>query len=252
MAEAFEELVKDLNDEKKAEFFEVLHESGISRNDLELAKLLRVFHFYKSYYEEIPKSVQKAAVRIGRIRDEVEKMADRVAGDVGDLNKSISNIYSSVSETADKASRRILNNIEKTLEPLSDAVKRALPSQIADIEESTKAFKKVVKTNRLAAAEIQKNTKYMQWRHYRAFTLAVFFVILGLWAFTHYKYEQRFKEQCAVIAGQYGEHRDILLTLAKSNRRLELTTSPDGTSLLVMNNAKAWVSTNKQGVIEFK
>jgi exonuclease VII small subunit len=186
------------------------------------------------------------------VRDEVEKMADRVAGDTHDVREKLDNIYLSVSEAAEKSSRRIINNIETTLEPLSDAVKKALPSQIADLEKASKAYNKAIKTSRQATAEIQKNIKYMQWRHYRAFMLAVFFVILGLWGLIHFKYEQRFKEQCAVLAGQMEDNNDILYELAKAKRRLELTTDENGSRLLSMRNAKAWISTDKRGVIEFR
>ena len=250
--EAFETLTANLSDEHKAEFFKILHEAGIKQDDRVLIKFFRALQLYKSFYEEIPKSAMKAAVRIGKVRDEVEKMADRVAGDAGHVNESLDNIYSSVGEAAEKSSRRIIDNIEKTLEPLSDAVKKALPAQLADLEKVNKVFANTIKTSKRASAELQKNIKYMQWRHYRAFMLAVFFVILGLWSYIHLQYVQRFNEQCAVIASQAEHNSDIIFELAKANRRIELTTDANGSKLLSIRNAKAWVSTDKRGVIEFK
>jgi len=250
--DAFEELTADLSDEQKVEFYSALHEAGIKRHDRVLIKFLRALQLYKAYYSTIPQSVQKAAIRIGKLKDDVEKMADRIAGDTGDVHVSLNNIYSSVGEAADKASRRIINNIEKTLAPLSDAVKKALPSQLADLENAAKSFNKAIKTSKRASAEIQKNIKYMQWRHYRAFTLAVFFVILGLWGFIHYWYEQQFNERCAAIAARFEENQTILLELAKSNRRLELAIDDNGSKLLSMKNAEGWNSKDKRGVIEFK
>ena len=250
--EAFEALTDDLSVENKAEFFKTLREAGIKKDDRVLLKFLRALQLYKSFYSEIPQSVKKAAVRMGRIRDEVEKMADRVAGDSADIHESLDNIYSRVGEAADKSSRRIVNNIEKTLEPLSDAVKRALPSQLADLEKANKVFSKTVKTSKQASAELQKNIKYMQWQHYRAFTLSVFFVILGLWAFIHFRYESRLDAARTAIASQFEANQDILLELAKANRRLELTTDNKGSKLLSVRNAKGWNSTDNRGVIEFK
>ena len=180
MNDTFEEIINGLTDAQKAEFLKILNETGISQHDKELGKLFRVLQVYKSYYEEIPKAVQKSAVRIEKLADDVEKMADRVAGDTGYVNESMDRIHMSVGEAADKASRRILDKIEETLTPLSDAVTMALPGQLANIEKANKVFSRTVKTSKKASAELQKNIKHMKWRHYGAIALTFIGVSLGL------------------------------------------------------------------------
>jgi|SRR6266516_441178 len=43
----FKDLAADLPDQHQAEFFQNLHEAGISPNDVELARLLRALQLYK-------------------------------------------------------------------------------------------------------------------------------------------------------------------------------------------------------------
>jgi len=87
----FKELVADLPDQQKGEFFRNLHEAGISPNDVELARLLRALQLYKSYYETIPASVQKAVAEIERLNltiAEVLNSSDGVSSrgrDIGPL-----------------------------------------------------------------------------------------------------------------------------------------------------------------------
>ena len=250
--EAFEALTADLSAENKAEFFKTLREAGIKKDDRVLLKFLRALQLYKSFYLEIPKSVQKAVVRMGRIRDEVEKMADRVAGDTGYINESMDRIHMSVGEAADKASRRILDKIENTLTPLSDAVTMAMPEQLTVIDKANKVFGKTVKNIKQASAELQKNINYMQWRHYGAIALITISVFLCLWACIHFRYEFRLDAARTAIASQFEGNQDILLELYKANRRLELTTDGKGSKLLSIRNAKGWSSTDNRGVIEFK
>ncbi len=66
----FQDLVAELPDQHRAEFFRNLHEAGISPNDVELARLLRALQLYKAYYETIPGAVQKAAAEIERLKRE--------------------------------------------------------------------------------------------------------------------------------------------------------------------------------------
>src|SRR5437867_10929751 len=71
----FKDLAADLPDQHQAEFFQNLHEAGISPNDVELARLLRALQLYKTYYETIPASVQKAAAEIERLKQEVDRLS---------------------------------------------------------------------------------------------------------------------------------------------------------------------------------
>ena len=56
----FDSLTKDLSPEQRPEFFQVLHTAGISRQDVELAQLLRALQLYRAFYDEIPARVCQA------------------------------------------------------------------------------------------------------------------------------------------------------------------------------------------------
>jgi len=181
MTETFEKLAAGLSDKHKAEFFQILTEAGISQNDRELAKLFRAFQFYKSCYEEIPRSVQKAAGRIGKIRDEVEKIADRVAGDAHRMDEAMKNVHLAVQDAAQKTSAGISNQIRETLEPLNDAVKTILPAHAAELEKAGKAFTDAVETSKKAAVKLRNSIKIFRRSYVIACASAVVFVVLGLW-----------------------------------------------------------------------
>ena len=53
----FDRLAEGLSPEQRSDFFQALHEAGITAHrDLEFARLLRVLQLYKAYYESIPVS----------------------------------------------------------------------------------------------------------------------------------------------------------------------------------------------------
>lgn len=64
----FDRLAEGLSAEQRSEFFQTLHEAGITAHDLELARLLRVLQLYKAYYESIPSAVQTAVADISRLK----------------------------------------------------------------------------------------------------------------------------------------------------------------------------------------
>ncbi len=70
-----DDLVADLPDQHKAEFFQNLYKAGISPNDVELARLLRSLQLYKAYYESIPASIQTAAAEIERLKQEIDRLS---------------------------------------------------------------------------------------------------------------------------------------------------------------------------------
>jgi len=94
----FKDLLVDLPDQHRAEFFRNLHEAGISPNDVELARLLRALQLYKSYYETIPASVQKAAAEIERLKQEIE----RFSSDARDSSEAGAQLACQVTEEAER------------------------------------------------------------------------------------------------------------------------------------------------------
>jgi hypothetical protein len=88
---SFDPLVKGLSLEQRLEFFRVLHTAGVTRQDVELAQLLRALQLYKAFYDEIPGRVcqavkeadalhqtfkslhESAAIRLDRVLSQLER-----------------------------------------------------------------------------------------------------------------------------------------------------------------------------------
>src|SRR5262245_52099158 len=76
----FDQLAEGLSPERRSEFFQALHEAGITADrDMELARLLRVLQLYKAYYESIPAAVEKGAAEIARLKQEIASLSASVS-----------------------------------------------------------------------------------------------------------------------------------------------------------------------------
>jgi hypothetical protein len=83
MAEAgnnnFDPLVKGLSLEQRLEFFQVLHTAGVTRQDVELAQLLRALQLYKAFYDEIPARVCQAVKEADALHQTFKSLHETVA-----------------------------------------------------------------------------------------------------------------------------------------------------------------------------
>ena len=75
----FDSLTKDLSPEQRSEFFQVLLTAGISRQDVELAHLLRALQLYRAFYDEIPARVCQAVKEADAIRQTFKSLHESAA-----------------------------------------------------------------------------------------------------------------------------------------------------------------------------
>ena len=257
MSEAYEDIAEGLPDNQKVEFFRTLHEARISPRDVEFAKILRALQLYKAYYETIPESIKVVVADVEKLKSDIGELvsqADRsvdaaemtlnhLTSEAALVNESLKNIHSHVEDAAEKASSVISNRMTAVLE-------KALP--LANLSEAGRVFTDAVESGKEAAAELRNNIKIIRRAHYRNFALAAVSLILVFWVFIYGWYELRLERERAAFVSQFEDNRAILLELAKSRRRLELTTGEKGSRLLIMRDATGWTSKDKHGVIEFK
>ena len=83
----FDRLAEGLSAEQRSEFFQALHEAGITAHDLELARLLRVLQLYKAYYESIPLAVQTAVADISRLKQEIAALSSAATQQAATVSK---------------------------------------------------------------------------------------------------------------------------------------------------------------------
>src|SRR6266516_4861027 len=269
----FKDLAADLPDQHQAEFFQNLHEAGISPNDVELARLLRALQLYKTYYESIPAAVQAAAAEIERLKQEIDRLsadarccseasgrmagqvireAERVRQDLAGIRDLVEvAALGSAEELASRMSELLTENIEKT-------VLQPLKSRLEELAGSNLAFDDAIKSSKNATSGLLQSAKLARRIHFRAYALGAFVIACSLtlasWFFLHRWYADRFERDRAAMVQQIEKNRAVLLKLAESHRTLELLQDPESPhrKLLVMKDASGWQSARNHGVIEFK
>jgi len=118
----FNDLVADLPDHHKAEFFQNLHEAGISPNDIELARLLRILQLYKAYYESIPAAVQLAAAQVERLSidarhssESCARLTDQFVQKAERFRQDLTDIYDRVEEATHESAENLASRMDELL-----------------------------------------------------------------------------------------------------------------------------------------
>lgn len=268
----FKDLVAEIPDQHKAEFYRTLHEAGISPNDMELAKLLKALQLYKSYYETIPAAVLGAADRIKQLKHEIEHLSDsahdsseagaKLAGQVVQEAEKVRQGLTEIHRYIEAALRQSAENLASRMaELLSAGIEKTvllpLKSRLNELAQSSEAFVDAIARNNQAAASLEKSTNSARRFHLGTYVLGGCLIACSLvlvsWFFIHRWYADRIEQERAALVEQIRMNDRVLTQLSKSHRTLELRPDPQNPNrkLLVMKNASGWQSTSKCGVIEF-
>lgn len=263
MNESFDDLAKGLTDEKRAEFFQTLHEAGIDPRDSVLARLLRALQLYKAYYEKIPADIQKAVADIERLKDGIdnsaedamqsvsagEQILDQVIKVASKVEASLSQLQVHIDDVVHKSSKAIT---QKMTETLRTATAKAIP--IEELAAAGSTFKDAVATSEQATASLYRNIKGIRQAHLFTYVMGTCSLVIVFWVFLHLRYERMTDENRTTVIEQVKDNQAVLNELAIRQRRMELV--PDSKNpkrkLLVIDDAEGWTTKNKQGVIEFK
>jgi phage-related protein len=251
-------LTEGLPQEQVTEFYRLLHETGISRYDVEILLLMRTLGTFHKLYAEIPKSIHAAADRMQKVDAAIEGMTNSLNQSLNDFDELTGSIGSHVKEASQKAlnlaaaeMRGISTDFK---ENLKTAMNESLP--LDELKEAGKTFTDTIAAGNQAAAELRKNIKITNWTRTGAIAAATLVVIVASWLVIYFHYQSRFEKARLSVVNrvieQVDDNRAVLDELAKANRRLELSRSESGTKLLAISNAKGYTSTSKAGVIEFK
>jgi hypothetical protein len=267
----FEELADGLSGDHKAEFFQILHEVGISPDDIELARLLKALQLYKSYYESIPAAVQAAAGNINKLKQDIEKLsvearagldagaqlAGQVIQEAEKVSQGISGINAHVKDAMHKSAEGLTSNLAEILTAGITNSFAPLENRLAQLVVANKSFDDAIARSKKAVSVLQQSTAMVRRLHLWIYGACSFLIVCSLvssaWFWLHRRYEDRIAAECATLVKQGEKNRAVLLQLSKSNRTLEFHQDPKRPSrkFLVMKDATGWESANKHGVIEF-
>ena len=251
-------LTEGLPQEQVTEFYRLLHETGISRYDVEILLLMRTLGTFHKLYAEIPKSIHAAADRMQKVDAAIENMTNSLNQSLADFDELSGSIDKHVKEASQKALNRAsaeMRGISTDFkENLTAAMNDSLP--LSELKEAGKTFADTIAASNQASAELRNNIRVAGWTRIGVIAAAALVVIVASWLVFHFRYESRLEEARRDVIGkvieQIEDNQAVLNELAKANRRLELSRSESGTKLLAVSNAKGYTSTSKAGVIEFK
>ena len=269
MNESFEKFAQNLPDDKKAEFFRVLQEAGIQPQDSDLIRLLRALQIYKSYYEEIPVSINKGIEemrqieeKMQRLRKEIEDLANNsgqsaVAGER--LLEKVIHESSQVGERVKHMQTHVEAAVEKSVELVSLRVKETLDEVVnksIPLEALSAAgmdITEAVAESRRATASMRNDVRVIRVTHVFSCLVASLVLIFIFWGCLFYQFEQKEAEIRNAVSAEIKVNQDILSTLVKTRHNFELVTDTNNPrrKLLFIKNAKGWTTLDKYGVIEF-
>lgn len=266
------DLAEELPSDSRAEFYRVLHETGISPHDIELARLLKALQLYKVYYESIPSAVQAAAGEIDRLKQEIEQFSKELRGslDAGTqlvgqvvleserVHEEITGINSQVDEAMRVSTEGLTSRMAEYLTAGIEKSVVPLEKRLTQLAVSNQDFDDAIARNIKATASIQKSTAAARRLHLWTYVICCLAIVCSLvpsiWFYLDQRYKARIDAERITLINQVEKNRDVMLQLARSHRILELHQDPEHPSFgfLVLKDATGWQSKNNQGVIKFK
>ena len=251
-------LTEGLPQEQVTEFYKLLHETGISRYDVEILLLMRTLGTFQKFYAEIPKSIHAAADRMQKVDAAIDNMANSLNQSLNDFDELTDSIGAHVKEASKKAMNRAAAEMRTISagfkENLTAAMNESLP--LSELKEAGKTFTDTIAESNRASAELRNDIKVAGLTRIGVIAAATLAVILASWLVIYFLYQSRFENErlsvVGIVVDQVENNQAILSELSRANRKLELSYNESGQKLLTISNARGYTSTSKEGVIAFK
>jgi hypothetical protein len=268
----FDRLAVGLSPGQRSEFFQVLHEAGITAHDVELAQLLRALQLYKAYYESIPLAVQAAIGEMSRLKQEVatlsaaatqqaasvSRIADEILVEAQQFRGHLEGIHLHLEAAIQKSAEALATQMAGMLQArIGETVLTPLQQQLTDLLAANDALDQAIEKGKAAAAGMQKHAHVARQIHLGGYAVAslviVSVLVAGSWLFIRSSYAHQLQRERVALVHDNEKNRQVLLKLAESGRTLELRQDPKRPQVyyLVMKAASGWESTQHHGVIEF-
>jgi len=266
----FDRLAEGLSAEQRSEFFQTLHEAGITAHDLELARLLRVLQLYKAYYESILSAVQTAVADISRLKQEIAALSSAATQQAAAVSKiggevlveaqlfqgQLKGIHLHVEAAIEKSAQTLATRMAALLHSrIDETVLAPLHQQLTDLVAANQALNPGYREEqnghrRDAEACFHGTSDPPRWL--RPGLARNRNRSCGSWLFIHSDYAQQMQRERLALVRDNEKNREVLLKLAQSGRTLELRQDPKRPRVhyVVMKDASGWESTQHHGVIE--
>ena len=257
----FKVVINDLSPEQVNQFRDTLEELHLSKDDSEIFQLIRALQIYKVYYETIPERIEQAAAAAEEISSktatELESAAGYFEAISGTAHTAIEKFGSDIADRIRVSFNTIDDQIHKKGNELSDTLKEkiygecenSLTPAMNELKKAGTVITETVKKSHNATIKLEKSVNLAKWTHYGAISAAVFFSILAMWFFFHFRYSTRLSEERVFLANEIGMNQAVLIELSKAGKRIEL--SGKKRNLISIQDAEGWTSTTGEGVIQF-
>jgi hypothetical protein len=257
----FDRLSEGLSEEQRLEWFKTLHETGITADDADLARLLRVLQLYKAFYEEIPARVREAlkhadtlTTRINCLRDDLAECLDKALAELKQNTEVASTICAHFHDTqshltaaVEKSAAEVSRSLEAELrKSLSAVLLKPFESCLADIRDQ-----RTLTANH--AKQITTELRLARRIHIGAYGLAAVLISILMGVTSCFVAARQYSQREAELLQGIGRNRQVLSELARKGAVLEMRRNPaDSPKLyLLVKRGKSW-TTEKHVVIEMK
>ena len=268
----FEKVTGMFSKESVDSLYKVMADTGISKKNIELWKVLVALELYKGYYETIPRDIKGVRNDLIKIAQETKDDLLKITYEIkSEFQKTEANIKKLAKQTEQSSAtcQMALSEFEamgaKKIEGMAQKAEKSMRATTKTITESVRDAltenKKIVDELKQSTNENWKIAKKAGWFHLRyiaPINLIAFVILgLGLWTYIHFDYERRYEEkQMAYISELIPitqENARILQELAVSKRELILTTDKSGLKQIIIKRAeKAGRDIDGSGYISFK
>jgi len=240
--------VGGLSPEHRSEFFQVLHQAAITRQDIELARLLRALQLYKAFYEEIPARVQEAmeeaddlAARIKALDENIASRLERAMGQLQQNTQTASLTAVELRETQTRLAAAVEKSAAQVVRSLDAVLRKSLETGLLKPFESSLSDVRNQCTHTASQAkQMTGEFKLARRIHIGGYALAAAVIALTLTVEGWFTAVRHYSQREAELLQQINQNRLVLSELARKNAVLQVERDPaDSRKLyLLMKRAK--------------
>jgi hypothetical protein len=242
----FEKITRMFSKEKMDALYKVMADTGISKKNIELWKVIVALELYKGYYETIPKDIKEIKTDFIYIFQEIKNNLLKTEANFRKLADQAETNSAALQMAQTQFEDKIATRIEDTGKAAESTAQKVFHTVKEAIDENYKVIDSV-----------KAITNPIRWMLYRNF-IVMFSIALMFGALAGFGISWSYHKNRADESIYLNEiNRDALRKLRESGRKVTVVTLDDPkkkgqTQLYIDNVENAFKTPDKYGVIEFK